>query len=154
MIFDKLKNAAIYYPMHSGFKKGFEFLIDSDLRALEEGKYDIDSDNIFASVQSLTTKPVKDQKWEVHRRYIDIQYLIYGVERMHYGNLADFDFAHTQYDREKDIQFLDGRVYNAVNLQKGDFVIFYPHDVHAPMLSVVSPQDIKKVIVKVAVDLK
>ena len=41
-------------------KEAFEFLINSDLRSMEEGKYDIDGDNIFASVQTLTTKPIKE----------------------------------------------------------------------------------------------
>ena len=59
-------------------------------------------------------------------------------------------FNSTAYDKEKDVEFLNGKKFNFVDVQEGDFVIFYPNDVHAPMLSVKEPTDIKKVIVKIA----
>ena len=48
--------------------------------------------------------------------------------------------------------FLDTKKeYNYVNVEEGEFVIFYPNDVHAPMLSVGEAQEIKKVIVKIKI---
>ncbi len=152
MIFDSLDNAKQYCALNNKLKKGFDFLLNSDLKNLKEGKYEIEGQEIFANIQTLTTKEKSEQKWEVHRKYIDIQYLIHGHECMGYGILKDFQTKVTEYDKEKDIEFLEGEVYNYINLKEGDFVIFFPNDVHAPMLYDKQPKNIKKVIVKIAID--
>lgn len=151
MIFDRLNNAEQYFCLGKNIKRGFDFLLNSDLEKLEDGKYEICGEDIFANVQSLKTKPIEEQKWEVHRKYIDIQFVIKGKEKMGYGILADFNTNIVPYDDEKDVEFLDGKNFNYVNVRQGDFVIFYPNDVHAPMLAYDDCEDIKKVIVKIKI---
>ena len=56
MIFDNLKNAKQYYTLGEKIQRGFEFLINTDLNSLEDGKYAISGDEIYANVQSLETK--------------------------------------------------------------------------------------------------
>ena len=70
---------------------------------------------------------------------------------MGYGILEDFKKVITPYDNEKDVEFLDGEKFNYINVQEGDLVMFYPNYVHAPMLSVENDEEIKKVIVKIAI---
>lgn len=149
MIFDKLQNAAQYYLLGENIKKGFKFLLSSDLANMADGKYEIEGNDIFANVQTLKTKPEKEAKWEAHRKYIDIQYLIKGKEKIGYGLLSDFNKIIVPYDDCKDILFLDGKNFNYVNIQQGNFVILYPNDVHAPMLCTDDVEEIKKVIVKI-----
>lgn len=151
MIFDRLKNTSQYNVLGEKIKKGFDFLINTDLKSLPIGKYEIEGNEIFANVQTLKTKPKEDKKWEVHRKYIDIQYVIKGREKMGFGILEDFKNTISPYDNEKDIEFLDGEKFNYIDVYEGDFVIFYPNDVHAPMLSVKNEEEIKKVIVKIAI---
>ncbi len=150
MIFDRLNNSKQYYKLNERLEKGFEFILNNDLSSLKEGRYEIDGNDIYANVQTLTTKEKSEQKWEVHRKYIDIQYVIKGEECMGYGILEDFKNVAEKYDETKDVEFLKGETYNYINVKEGDFVIFYPQDVHAPMLSVKKPENIKKVIVKIA----
>ena len=149
MITDRLNNAKQYFLLNEKLKKGFDFLINSDLKNMQDGKHIIEGNDIYANIQTLKTKSLDEQKWEVHRKYIDIQYVIKGQEKMGYGILDDFGNVIVPYDNEKDIAFLDGKKYNYVNVSEGDFVIFYPNDVHAPMLSVKESEEIKKVIVKI-----
>lgn len=151
MIFDKLNNAKQYYCFGEKIQKGFEFLSKEDLKTLPDGRYEILGNEIYANVQSLKTKNQNLKKWEVHRDYIDIQYVISGKEKMGYGLLADFNEIIEKYDKEKDIEFLNGEKFNFVNVQEGEFTIFYPNDVHAPMLSVEDDIEIKKVIVKIKI---
>lgn len=151
MIYDRLKNAQQYYLLGEKMKKGFEFLMNSDLLNLPDGRYEIDGNEIYANVQSLTTKNKEDKKWEVHRDYIDIQYVIKGEESMGYGILEDFKEIIIPYDKQKDVEFLNGDKFNFVDVQQGDFVVFYPNDVHAPMLAIDDPKEIKKVIVKIKI---
>ena len=151
MIIDNLKNVKQYFALFGNLKKGFEFLLNSDLKNLPDGKHLIDGENIFANVQTLQTKPQSEAKWEAHRKYIDIQYVIKGQEKMGYGFLSDFKTTVIPYDEIKDVEFLDGEKYNFVDVEHGNFVIFYPNDVHAPMLAVNNCETIKKVIVKVKI---
>ena len=149
MIYDRLNNAKQYYSLDEKIKIAFEFLKNTDLKTLADGSYDIIGREIYANVQSLKTKPPVERKWEVHRKYIDIQYVIKGREKMGYGILEDFNQIIEKYDDEKDVEFLNGKKFNFVDVNEGDFVIFYPNDVHAPMLAVDEPNEIKKVIVKI-----
>ena len=149
MIFDRLSNSKQYYILSKDIETALNWLQNTDLKNLENGSYKIDGDRIYANVQSLKTKPIEQQKWEVHRKYIDIQYVIKGFEKMGYGILEDFKTEVVPYSDEKDVAFLEGKNYNYVNVKEGDFVMFYPNDVHAPMLSVEKDVDIKKVIVKI-----
>lgn len=149
MIFDNIKNAEKYYCLNENFKIAFDFLKNTDLLSLKDGSYEIKGKSVFANVQSLKTKPKENQKWELHRKYIDIQYIIKGSECMGYGINKDFREVVIPYDNDKDIEFLEGEKYNYINLKEKEFVIFYPTDCHAPMLAVNEPKDIKKVIVKI-----
>lgn len=151
MIYDKLNNCEQYYVLGDKFKKAFDFIKNTDLLAISDGSYEIQGKEIYANVQSLKTKPIEEKKWEAHRKYIDIQYVICGSEKMGYGILENFDEIIEQYDSEKDIEFLNGKEFNFINIKSGDFVIFYPNDVHAPMLAYNKPINIKKVIIKIAI---
>ena len=151
MIFDRLSNCEQYIKMNEKFKLAFDFLNNTDLKTIEDGSYEISGKEIYANVQSISTKPIEEKKWEVHRKYIDIQLVISGEEKMGYGILDDFNEITVPYSDEKDVEFLDGKEFSFVDVKEGNFVIFYPQDVHAPMLAVEKPMNIKKVIVKIAV---
>ena len=150
MIFDSIENASKYFILGERIKKGFDFLLNTDLENLKPDRYEIENDQIFANVQILTTKNKEDKKWEAHRKYLDIQYLIKGRECMGYGLLQNFKTS-VEYDDKNDIEFLSGDKFNYINLSKGEFVIFYPDDVHAPVLNVDENKEIKKVIVKIKI---
>lgn len=151
MIYDRLSNCEQYFILGEKFKKAFEFLKNTDLNNIEDGSYEILGKEIYANIQSLKTKPLEEKKWEVHRKYIDIQYVIKGKEKMGYGILEDFNTITEEYNNEKDIEFLEGKKFNFINVEENNFVIFYPNDVHAPMLAFGNPQNIKKVIVKIKI---
>ena len=65
--------------------------------------------------------------------------------------MEDFSQITQAYDEQKDVEFLNGDTFNFVNVQEGDFVVFFDNDVHAPMLAINESMLIKKVIVKIAI---
>ncbi|XBX03840.1 YhcH/YjgK/YiaL family protein [Enterocloster clostridioformis] len=67
-----------YDYLEEKFKKGYEFLRKTDLKALPLGRADIDGDEVFASVQEYTTMPADTCKYESHNRYFGIQYVVEG----------------------------------------------------------------------------
>ena len=78
MIIDTLAESQLIYPLHPSFEQAFTFLRSTDLKSLPTGRISIDGDAIYALVQEYQTKPVDQGKWESHKRYIDIQYIVSG----------------------------------------------------------------------------
>jgi YhcH/YjgK/YiaL family protein len=82
MVIDKIENYSLYVTLTERMAKGFEFIINTHLANMEPGVYEIESKSIFAIIQEYNTKEIKDCVLEGHAKYIDIQYIIQGVELM------------------------------------------------------------------------
>jgi len=149
MIYDTLKNAARYSGLGTRFQKGFQFLQNTDLSSLKAGRIELDGANLFALVQEYTTRTLEESVWEAHRNYIDIQYMVSGVEKMGFANLEEMDLG--GYIPERDFQALNGRG-NEVTVSTGAFAIFFPEDGHMPGLRVDQPAAVKKVVLKLKID--
>jgi len=149
MILDYLKNAKLYYGVSEGLEKGFKFLQENDFSKMEPGRYEIDGSNVYAMVQQYDTKLIENCRWEAHRKYIDIQYIVSGKEKMGYSNIKNM--KEIEYKEEKDFVHMDGNG-DFVTVEAGEFAVFFPEDVHAPCVSINDdPKPVKKVVVKVRV---
>ncbi len=149
MIKDRLENAHIYYPISGALKQGFEWLKSQDLKNIEPKKYVIDGEQVWANVQEYETKD--DAKYETHRKYIDIQYMIQGKEFVGVTDKSDCTTCET-YNNETDLEFMDINVKEEYQvLNEGDFLVFFPTDAHKPSINPDEKLKVKKVIVKVAV---
>lgn len=145
MIVDQLKNKSFYVKEETGFSKAFTFLEDFLKNPLEDGRYEIDEDNVFAIVQSYETKA--NGMLEAHNDYIDIQFMAKGCEKIEYANRENLGILKKY---ENDIVFLeDSNENSSLILKKNNFAIFYPQDAHKPCLAVKHPQKVVKVVVKV-----
>ena len=149
MILDLLAHAAPYERLHAGFSSAFAFLRRSDLATLAAGRHAIDGDRSYAIVQDYDTLPLAEGRLEVHRRFIDIQYVISGEELIGYAPLAGQPEA-VPYVPDKDLAFLLGPA-DPIPLRAGQFAIFFPHDAHMPGRTGGAPVKVRKVVVKVAV---
>ena len=150
MIKGNIKSFMNYDELSQGLQLGLNFLKDNDLADFENGRYEISGNAVYASVQDYTSKPIEEGKFEAHRKYIDIQFVIKGEEKIGIGNVNDFSES-TQYNDEKDIVFLESenKKFDFVELKEGDFAIFYPKDAHMPCISLQKPDYVKKVVIKV-----
>jgi len=147
MITDTLEQASRYETLHAGFKAAFDFLRDTDLLSLAEGRTVIEGDRLFALTQSYGTRPVADGKLEAHRTYIDIQFIVSGEECIGYAPLGEQPPV-DPFDTEKDIGFYHGEA-SFVKLSAGMFAVFFPHDAHLPGRHLGIPSQVKKVVLKV-----
>lgn len=150
MIFDHIHNASIYKEMHPSFKRAFEYLKSTDFNNMENGKYVIDDDKIFAIVNRYTTEAAEARQWEAHRTYIDIQYMVSGEENMGVAPLHHAKIV-KPYDRESDFMLLEV-LGEEFTIKPKFFTIFFPSDVHKPNLITKEPQQVLKVVVKVKVE--
>jgi YhcH/YjgK/YiaL family protein len=149
MIFDNAHNSGLYAGLNERFTRAFEHLRATDFVGVPVGKYEIDGDRIFYSVQEYTTRLETDGKWEAHRRYIDIQYMVSGVERICYAPLQRTEPG--EYNEAKDFLALAAQG-DYLTLPSGYFMVFFPEDAHRPNMAVAEPMQVKKVVYKIAVD--
>ena len=150
MIKNSLKYTKNYYNLSEKIKLGLEFLETHDLKAMENGKYKILGEDVFINIQEYTSKPETDGKWEAHRKYIDIQVLIKGTEKIGVGEIQDFTTTEA-YDEEKDVEFLTtNSSQQFITMRENDYIILYPYDVHMPQISIDKPTAVKKAVVKVS----
>jgi YhcH/YjgK/YiaL family protein len=149
MIIDKLKNASFYYGISEKITTALKYLQNTDLSEFQNGKYEREGDDIFVIVQDYNTKPLSEGKFEAHRKFIDIQYIIKGVEKMGYVNVNNLNPT-TEYDEEKDIIFLEGDG-DFVTVDEDFFTIFTPEDAHMPEIESKFSKYVKKAVVKIRV---
>lgn len=151
MIADSLAHADRYVALHPLFRRGFEYLRRFTPET-PDGRYEIEGDRLFALVQTLTTTPTAEKRFEAHRRYIDIQYLHAGDEVLFHAPAERLGDVVDPYNPEKDIGFYrDPAVVSPTRLCGGEFVIYFPHDAHKPACTLGPPATVRKVILKVAV---
>ena len=147
MIIDTLEQAARYESLHPQFKAAFDFLRNTELLSLADGRTEIDGDRLFALTQSYETKPIDGGKLEAHRKYIDIQFIISGEEYIGYAPFESQSPVEP-FSVEKDIGFYHGDA-SFSRLTAGMFAIFYPHDAHLPSRYLAASAHVKKVVLKV-----
>lgn len=140
-----LKDAVLVEGLHPLFPKAFDYLRHADFQKIEDGKHEIDGENLFLSVQTFDGKG-DDAPMEYHQAYIDIQMCIEGVEQMGWKPTSGLVEQISPYDAEKDIAFYQDKPTSVATVYPGQFAIFYPEDAHAPGMG---SGVIRKVVVKV-----
>lgn len=148
MVIDTVKNALRYEPLHPLFKKAFDYIRQTDLAAAASGTYVVEEDAVKAIVSEAPGKKQEAslEKFECHNRFIDIQYVISGTEQMGWKPRTDCTAPNGDYNPEKDVQFYRDAPDTFFTLGPGQFVIFFPEDVHAPMIG---DGVIKKLVMKI-----
>ncbi len=147
MIIDTLANADKYTSLHPLFSKALEYIRSTDLDAIEDGKYEISEGlkSIVATKIGMTAQE-SEAKFECHNNNIDIQICIKGNETFGWKSRNSCTKQKGDYNPEKDVLFFNDEPSMHFTLNGGEFVIFYPEDVHAPMIG---EDEIKKMVIKV-----
>ncbi len=149
MILAPLAHAERYFALHPLFAEAFGFLRRPDLYTLAPGIHPVRGDSVFAIVEAVEGRTREAARLECHRRYVDIQLVLEGVDEMGWRPLSQCSQPLGDYDEGRDIRFFADAPAAWVETQAGAFCAFFPEDAHAPL---VSPGPLRKVVVKVAVD--
>jgi len=147
---DIFRNIPLDKKISAGLSYLKELTPDSffELADGESVKVAVDGDKLFAIDQKYRTKPVNSAKFEAHRHYIDLQYVVEGIEIIRNSCLIDCR-PQGEYDSENDVQFFTSEFFSSITLKAGMVCILYPEDVHAPGLAYDSPGSVIKSVVKV-----
>lgn len=135
-------------------QRGVEYLKNTDFSKLEDKKHAIEGDNMYVIVSTYDTKPKAESKAEVHKNFLDIQYIISGEEVIGVGYDNPGNGLMQEYDAAKD-RTLFTNVVNEVEhpVLPGHFVVFFPTDIHRPGVVYNNACKVRKAVVKIAVDL-
>lgn len=150
-ILNNIKLEKTLYP--EAIQIGLNFLLSNDLNSLKIGTYQINDEKIFAKVSEYVTEPKSCRRPEQHKKYIDIQYLVSGEELI--ASCTDRDVEEIDEDKlltNDIIYYKDARKEIETILKAGMFAIYFPWDIHRPNCSVGKFENVKKVVVKVAID--
>jgi len=150
MILDILENARLYYGLGPKFVKAFEYLAQTDLAALDKGKYAIDGDNIFAIINEYDTVDAGQEQMESHKKYIDVQYIVHGEELIGHDILQQQQPSRA-YDEQADYMLFAEKPAFFSRLEQNHFAIFFPSDLHMPNIRIDAPARVKKVVIKISV---
>lgn len=150
MLVASIENAEAHDYLSARMKKAYAFLRENDLAALENGRHDIDGEDVYANVMEYDTVPASEKKLEAHKRYYDVQCVVSGAERVGVAPLSGLACA-KEYDEADDYALFESPAQaTSVVLHAGEVAVLPPEDAHKPGCNAAdAPVHVKKVVVKV-----
>lgn len=148
MILDELTHCNNYTSLHTNFKQAFTFLQQPDLLSLKPGHYEIDGEDVFAIIAKDQGRKKDEAQLEIHNKYIDIQFVLQGIDTMGWKSKSACTEAAGAYDPDNDIQFFADLPTAWFSTRPNHFTVFFPDDAHLPLIG---DDIIHKVVVKIAI---
>lgn len=131
-------------------QRWIQYLSTLDVMALTPGRHELE-DGCYMNVDLSRTEAQESRKWEGHKQYIDIQFVISGKERIDYIPMSGVKRCVEAYD-ERDLFFYEAKEDSAVVpifMEEGRYAVFYPEDIHRPLCKVEDEEDVKKIVMKI-----
>ncbi|MBP5467606.1 MAG: YhcH/YjgK/YiaL family protein [Candidatus Riflebacteria bacterium] len=127
-----------------------DYLKKTDLEQLELGKHVINN-WLYINVQEYMTKDLSECKFESHKKYVDIQMMINGLEAIETSDIDKLELG-TSYDEDKDVMFWKQKPNQMRTvISDGSYVILYPQNAHMPCVAIDKPIKVKKLVAKVLI---
>ncbi|MBS1934679.1 MAG: YhcH/YjgK/YiaL family protein [Bacteroidetes bacterium] len=134
-----------YHRNKNLWDAAFAFLRNVNLEELKPGRYPIIGEQVFASVTEAPSHNKEDVKWESHKNYIDLQYIIRGKELI---GVADTSKAVIIKPYTVDVinYNAEGKYYTG---EQGEFFLFFPNNAHRPTIKIDGYDVVKKIVIKI-----
>lgn len=116
------------------YLKALEYIENTDLATLENGKHFIDGDNLFVNIVDSNMKTPEQARLEVHDKYIDIQIPLDKEESFGVKPRSECKEADGEFNTEKDILFFKDKDWTTVTVKVGEAITFEPNTAHAPLI--------------------
>ena len=149
MIIDTIANASKYFSLHPSFAKAFDYINQNNVATLADGIYETPEGlKVIVNTGMGKTAEASLAKFECHDKNIDIQLCVKGLETMAWKPREKCQTPNGDYNPDKDVRFFSDAPDTSFQLTDGQFAVFFPEDVHAPMIG---DGEIKKVVIKVKI---
>ncbi len=151
-ICDSTKTAEHMRQYPERWKAAFDYLAACCADEPVPGEYELLTDGeVYAIVSEYVPRNPDSCRFESHRRYIDLQYIVSGCERMGIATPEELTVVEPYTD---DIEFYSAEGVAGAAYAVADsscFMTFFPDDPHRPSMAVDSAaaEAVKKVVVKI-----
>jgi YhcH/YjgK/YiaL family protein len=150
MILDSLEQTVRYHALDPRLGRGLDVLrAMRDLAALPAGRHPIDGERLYVSIDDAAGRGRDGARLEVHRRYIDIQVVLEGIDTIGWRSLATCSEPAGPFDPSRDVGFFADPPEDWFTLSPGRFAVFFPDDAHAPLGG---NGPVRKAVIKVRLD--
>lgn len=154
MIFGNINNLRDEKAFSQIILEGLSYLKNEEWSKKENGKYEIKGQDMFIIISEYETTPEELKKPEVHKKYIDIQYIFEGEEIIKAVADTEENKVFSEYNEKNDIMFYESASEEATLIMTpGTFAVFYPSDVHKPGCNYKGVSKIRKAVLKISIDL-
>ena len=150
MIVDHINHYDLYKGMNEKIDRAISIIKQMDFDGLEPRMYEIDGEEMYFNLIEYETKLVEERFWESHKKYIDLHFILEGKEFIGYEQFAKMNIKQ-EYNEADDYFLLEGSLQSKIMLQKDDFMILYPNDVHMTGIKVVEREKVRKVVFKIKI---
>lgn len=150
MIKDLFSNLERYNIPHASAITAF--VTQNNCLDLPNGQITIDHEDLFVRVMEYLPKEPRENRFETHRRYADVQYIVKGIELMQIIP-SDGLTAVSDHDNAGDYQFFKGDAFiSDLVVREGEFTYFHPGEAHRPScIYKECRQAVKKLVFKVRI---
>lgn len=124
MILDDCKNYKVYFGLIPKLEDGLKFV--QEVKDLPAGRYE--GDGMFVIIEEGITGELGKKQFEAHKKYIDVQIMIKGEEKIVWESIDTLYLA-TSYNVDKDIALYTGEG-REINIRENMFYIQFPGDGH------------------------
>ncbi len=153
MIFSSIHAKDLTHTYPKAIQTALDYLKKTDFKSMEPGVYEIQGKEIYAQVIKATTKEIAEARPEVHEKYVDVQFLVTGEEKLGFTpDTGEYEIDE-KFDERDLIFYKEVKNEGFITASPGCYSIFFPSDVHRPTVAVSKPMEILKVVMKVSVDL-
>lgn len=149
MILDSIKNISKYENLNIDLNSIVEFINRVESENLENGRYELDGDKLFALVQSYETKDSDECRLESHKKYIDIQYVQEGTEVMYWSLVDELKVTEDLSQISDVIFYEDDKNATELVVNEKSFALFFTHDAHKPGVKFNTKSNVKKIVFKI-----
>jgi YhcH/YjgK/YiaL family protein len=151
MIYDTLENFPKYFPAGSPLFRALSFAVAFE-SSRPDGRYEIESEKVFALISSYETCAASHNSFEIHRNYADVQVVVDGEEKVDVSLTSGLK-ALGEYDKEKDkVSLQSPGESTSLVMRPGYFAVIYPNEAHRPNCDLHGKRHVRKIVVKVRME--
>lgn len=150
MIYTSKKGIFEYYGISTHLDTAIELIQEADFTELDNGRNDVDGDDVYINRFSYDTVDEKDAFFEAHKHYIDVHVVLSGEEKI---GISDRSILESLgYDEDSDSYELVGECEQYVKLKPGKILICFPRDAHKVKIINNGANKVDKAVIKVKIN--
>ena len=105
--------------------------------------------DIMDFIENFKKTDMKPDRYEIHRKYIDLQIVLDGSEEMDWAPIDSLKMTDNGFERGDDIAFYEGTELSTVTLGGDQCAILFPEDGHRPNIMHKNINNVLKIVFKI-----